>query len=124
MLPVLLLLFGRMPDSVTKEDRSGPTRQAQCQVGNEAVRACRFTPILGHGSFDIELLNRELRVIVRGEQGFVFEVFGPTRRVLLSSGYHRDTVHPACWLSNDAESDPGRICVYKLQRARNNREQR
>jgi hypothetical protein len=118
MLPALLLLFGRPLDTVAKEDRSGPTMQAQCQIGDEAVRLCRFTRVFGDGSFDIELPDRELRLVVDGDRGNLFEVFGPERMVLLPSRYHRDTVHPACWLSNVAGSDPGRICVYKLPRSR------
>jgi hypothetical protein len=117
LMPFLLMLLGGPFDTVANEDRSGPTRQAWCQIGNEQVQPCRFTPVLGNGSFDIALPHRELRLVIDARRGNVFEVFGPERRVLLPSRYHRDSVRSACWLSDIVEEDPSKICVYRSPNA-------
>lgn len=99
-------------EAVASEDRSGPSRPARCRIGDGAVQPCTFTPLFGDGSFDIELADRELRVVVRGQQGTAFEVFGPERRVRMEWHYRRDPSDPACWVADLPNSEPSRICAY------------
>jgi hypothetical protein len=54
-IPVSMLALIQPVDAVSKVDRSGPSRQAKCQVDSEPVQSCRFTPLFGDGSFNIEL---------------------------------------------------------------------
>ncbi len=100
-------------DQVAPADRSGPTRQARCRIDGEPVETCRFTPLFGDGSFNIALAgDHEYRLIVDGERGHVFVVFGPEHRVPLAPVYHRDRADRACWVSDEPGHQPGRICVY------------
>lgn len=100
-------------DSVAAEDRSGATRDARCRIDDEPVETCRFTPLFGDGSFNIALArDREYRLIVDGERGHLFVVFGPEHRVPLMWGYHRDRADRACWVADEPGHEPERICAY------------
>jgi hypothetical protein len=101
-----------MPDAVAPEDRSGPSRQARCRIGDGPMQPCRFTPLFGDGSFNIELPDGEYRMIVEGDRGDAFAVFGPEKRVPLLWSYRRDPADGACWVSESPDSEPSRICAY------------
>ena len=103
------------PDAVSPEDRSGPSRQVKCRLDNGIVEPCRFTPLFGDGSFNIELNEgRELRIVVDGERGWLFVALTPDRRVPMGS-FHRDEKDRACWVADEPLSltrPPDRICAY------------
>ena len=107
----LLALSGALTvTTVSAEDRSGPDRQALCRVDGGASTACIFTPLFGDGSFSVALPNRELRMVVDGDDAVPFEAFGPTHRVPLSVSYRRDPNDKSCWNVVDG---PGRLCVAR-----------
>src|SRR4030095_4870087 len=105
-MPVILLasffVATVAPDAVSPEDRSGPSRQAKCKIDHDPLVRCRFTPLFGDGSFNIELPEgRELRIVVEGERGWLFIPMGPEQRVRILTGYHRDKADRACWVTDD-----------------------
>lgn len=114
----MLVLLSQPADAVSKEDRSGPSRRVKCQLDNDPVQPCRFTPLFGDGSFNIELKKgRELRIVVDGERGWLFVPITPEQRVRMLNGYHRDKTDRACWVTDDPRDEtlpgpPDRICVY------------
>jgi len=103
------------PDAVSADDRSGPSRQVKCRLDNGRPEACRFTPLFGDGSFNIELSEgRELRIVVDGKRGWLFVPLSPDRRSALGS-FHRDEQDRACWVADIPLSmtrPPDRICAY------------
>ena len=112
------MLAAATPDPVAKEDRSGPSRQATCRTDNDPKVRCRFTPLFGDGSFNIELpKGRELRIVVYGERGWLFVPLSPERRARMG-GYHRDRNDRACWVADEPKDSalpgpPDKICVYR-----------
>jgi hypothetical protein len=95
-----------------EEDREqrGPSRQARCRVNDEPERSCTFTPVWGDGSFDIEMPDRKLRLIVDGEEAAPFELIG-ARRVPLVGLLKRDAKDRACWVSDDPDAVLRRVCA-------------
>ena len=103
----------RLVANVASEDRSGPSREANCRIDDKPMQRCLFTPLFGDGSFEIELnADRALRVVVDSARASVFEVFGPEKRVRLMWRYHRDPLHCACWVTDMTDVEPRSICVY------------
>ncbi len=88
----------------------GPTRQARCRIDDQPERACAFTPVFGDGSFDIELPDRQLRLIVSGEEAAPFELIG-RRRIPLAGLLRRDPQDRACWVAEDPELGLERVCA-------------
>jgi hypothetical protein len=114
----MLILLAQPADSVSADDRSGPSRHVKCQLDNGPAQPCRFTPLFGDGSFNIELeKGRELRIVVDGERGWLFVPVSPEQRIRILNGYHRDEVDRACWVADGVRDEalagpPNRICVY------------
>ncbi len=92
------------------EERRGPSRQARCRVDDEPERACTFTPVFGDGSFDIEMPDRQLRLIVSGDEAAPFELIG-SRRIPIVGLLRRDPQDRACWISGDADAVLKRVCA-------------
>ena len=113
-----LFMASLAPDAVSPEDRSGPSREARCKIDQNPVVQCRFTPLFGDGSFNIELPEgRELRIVVDGERGWLFIPVSAEQRVRILTGYHRDKGDRACWVTDDPRDaflpgPPDSICVY------------
>ena len=100
-------------DAVAPEDRSGRSREAQCRIDSGSREKCRFTPLFGDGSFNIELPDgNEYRVVVRGEDAWAFVVMGPQKRIRLWWKYHRSAEDRACWVTDDKLGMPHSICAY------------
>lgn len=113
LLAALTLATLTAPDEVAPEDRSGPSRQARCKIDDGPARRCRFTPLFGDGSFNIEVgRDQEWRIVVDGHLGHLFEVAGPTKRAPVWGNYRRDAVKHACWLRTGSGDGPRSICVY------------
>ena len=93
-----------------EEERKGPTRRARCQIDDEPERPCDFTPVFGDGSFDIEMPDRQLRLIVSGSEAAPFELIG-TRRIPIVGLLQRDPNDPACWVSDDSDAILKRVCA-------------
>ena len=115
---VLLLALSKPVDAVSGVDRSGPSRQARCKIDNEPVRSCRFTPLFGDGSFNIELgPRRQLRLVISEERALLFVGIAPDKQIRTDVVLHRDRRDRACWVA-DVTRDlrvagpPNRICVY------------
>lgn len=94
------------------EDRSGPTRNAACEINDERAVACSFTPVLNDGSFDIDTPDRQLRVLVSGREAAVYERIG-NRRIPLPGTLFRDPGDEACWVveEGDADAPVTRVCA-------------
>lgn len=117
-LSAVLLLLAHQIDAVSDEDRSGPSRQARCKIDNEQMRRCRFTPLFGDGSFNIELgPRRQLRLVIFDGRALLFVGIDPDKQIRTDVALHRDRVDRACWVA-DVQRDlreagpPNRICVY------------
>lgn len=91
-------------------ERRGPSRQARCQIDDEPERSCTFTPVLGDGSFDIEMPERQLRLVVDGDQAVPFELIG-ARRIPILGLLRRDRDDRACWLGTEEDSQLRRVCA-------------
>ena len=117
-LAVLLLALSQPVDAVSEADRSGPSRQAKCQIDNEPAQSCRFTPLFRDGSFNIELgPRRQLRVVVSEERALLFVGIDPDKQVRTDVVLHRDQRDRACWVADfprdlTVAGPPNRICVY------------
>lgn len=92
------------------EDRSGPTRQARCEINDEAPVRCSFTPVLGDGSFDIDTPDRQLRLVIDGNEAAPFERIG-ARRIPLPGLLRRDPDDRACWITDDPDATLTRVCA-------------
>jgi hypothetical protein len=115
-----ILLFAQGPgDAVSAADRSGPSRRARCRLDGEPERSCRFTPLFGDGSFNIELgPQRQLRLVLDGERAHLFVPITPDQRVRMSGTYRRNERDRACWVSEGEPAPTGAgpphsICVYR-----------
>lgn len=93
-----------------EEVERGPTRQARCQIDDEPERPCALTPVFGDGSFDIEMPDRQLRLIVSGEEAAPFELIG-TRRIPLAGLLRRDPQDRACWVAEEPDLGLDRVCA-------------
>lgn len=93
-----------------EEERRGRSRQARCRIGDEPEQPCTFTPVFGDGSFDIEMPDRQLRLIVDGEEAAPFEVIGQ-RRIPIPGLLRRDPADRACWVAQDADAGLSRVCA-------------
>ena len=98
------------PSLEEEQEKRGPTRQARCRIDDEPERACAFTPVLGDGSFDIEMLDRQLRLIIDGDEAAPFELIG-ARRIPIPGLLDRDPEDPACWVSGDPDASLKRVCA-------------
>jgi hypothetical protein len=92
------------------EERRGPTRQARCRIDDEAERPCAFTPVFGDGSFDIEMPDRQLRLIVNGDEAAPFELIGE-RRIPIVGLLRRDSQDRACWVAEEPGLGLDRVCA-------------
>lgn len=92
------------------EERRGPTRQARCRIDGEAERPCAFTPVFGDGSFDIEMPDRQLRLIVDGDEAAPFELIGE-RRIPIVGLLRRDPQDGACWVAEEPGLGLERVCA-------------
>ncbi len=92
------------------EDRSGPTRDAECEINDEGPVACSFTPVLGDGSFDIDTPDRELRVVVSQGEAAVFERIG-ARRIPIPGTLRRNPHDPACWFTDEPDMPISQVCA-------------
>lgn len=117
-LPLLLLALGQPVDAVSEVDRSVPSRRAKCQIDSDPVQPCRFTPLFGDGSFNIELSpRRQLRLVISDGRALLFVGVAPDKQIRTDVVLHRDQRDRACWVA-DAKRDlslagpPNRICVY------------
>ena len=100
-------------DAVAPEDRSGRSRQARCKIDGGHLQKCRFTPLFGDGSFNIELADgNEYRLVVRGDDASGFVVMGPEKRIRLWWQYHRSKQDRACWVTDEKLGSPQSICAY------------
>lgn len=93
-----------------EQERRGPTRQARCRIDEEPERPCSFTPVFGDGSFDIEMPDRQLRLIVSDGEAAPFELIGQ-RRIPVVGLLQRDPKDPACWVSDDPDASLKRVCA-------------
>jgi len=93
-----------------EEEKKGPTRQARCRINDEPEQPCAFTPVLGDGSFDIEMPDRQLRLIVSGSEAAPFERVGE-RRIPIVGLLQRDAQDAACWVSDDPDAVLKRVCA-------------
>jgi len=100
----------KQPAAAGSPDRSGPTRRARCQINDEPEQPCAFTPVFGDGSFDIEMPDRQLRLIVEGEEAAPFELIGE-RRIPIPGILDRDPADRACWVSGDPDATLARVCA-------------
>lgn len=91
-------------------ERRGPARQARCQIDREAERPCTFTPVFGDGSFDIEMPDRQLRLIVDGDEAAPFELIGE-RRIPIVGLLRRDPQDRACWVADEPGLGLERVCA-------------
>lgn len=91
-------------------EKRGPTRTARCRINDEPERACDFTPVFGDGSFDIEMPDRQLRLIIEGNEAAPFELIG-ARRIPIVGLLQRDPGDPACWVSDDPDASLKRVCA-------------
>jgi hypothetical protein len=118
VLSVLMLALSQPVGAVSEVDSSGPSRLAKCQIDNEPIRRCRFTPLFGDGSFNIDLgPRRQIRLVVSEGRALLFVGIAPDKRIRTDVVLHRDRRDRACWLA-DTKRDlslagpPNRICVY------------
>ena len=105
---------GQSEEAVAQEphdDRSGPTRRARCNINEEGMEPCMFTPVMGDGSFDIETADRDIRIVISDGEGAVFERIG-ARNIPLPGGFQRDGDDPACWATDDPDATVRRVCAY------------
>lgn len=91
-------------------EKRGSTRQAACRIDDEPEQECAFTPLFGDGSFDIDMPDRQLRLIVDGDEAAAFEVIG-ARRIPLPGLMRRDSKDRACWVAQDQELGLQRVCA-------------
>jgi hypothetical protein len=91
-------------------EKKGLTRQARCRIDDEPERACDFTPVLGDGSFDIVMPDRQLRLVIEGNEAAPFELIGQ-RRIPIVGLLQRDPGDPACWVSDDPDAILKRVCA-------------
>lgn len=96
--------------AAASEER-GPTRSARCEFNEEPQEACSFTAVFGDGSFDVKTPDRNVRLVVEGEEAAAFEVFGADRRVPLPGNFRRDAKDRACWVADDRELPLFRVCA-------------
>lgn len=117
-----MLLAALSPDAVASVDRSGPSRRARCRLDNAPIQRCRFTPLFGDGSFNIELSpERQLRLVRGGaeERAYLFVPIAPDKQIRMFDTFRRDHRDRACWVSEAKrigpknEGPPSRICVYR-----------
>lgn len=93
-----------------EQEKRGPTRQARCRIDDEPERACAFTPVFGDGSFDIEIADRQLRLIISDGEAAPFELIGQ-RRIPMVGLLQRDPRNPVCWVSDDPDASLKRVCA-------------
>jgi hypothetical protein len=117
-IALLLLSSWGLAEAVAEAERSGPSRVARCRIDNEPVQRCRFTPLFGDGSFDIELSERrQLRLVISGRGALLFVGISPDRQIRTEVVLHRDDHDRACWvaahpLNSRLPGPPRRICAY------------
>jgi hypothetical protein len=99
-----------MAQAGEEKERRGPTRKARCRIDDEPERPCDFTPVLRDGSFDIEMPDRQLRLVVSGDEAAPFELIG-TRRIPVLGLLRRDPGDRACWISQDEDAMLKRVCA-------------
>lgn len=92
------------------EERRGPSRQARCRIDDEPEQACTFTQVLGDGSFDIETPDRQLRLVVDGDEAAPFELIGE-RRIPIVGLLRRDPNDRACWVADGEDAVLQRVCA-------------
>jgi hypothetical protein len=118
-LAAAMLILSHHPDAVADVDRSGPSWQARCRIDDEPLQSCRFTPLFGDGSFNIELeAQRQLRLIVDGEHALLFVGIAPDKQIRTDVALHRDQKDRACWVADvirdlSIAGPPNRVCVYR-----------
>lgn len=98
------------PVAIDEEDEPGTPRQVRCQIGDNPEQDCTLTPLFGDDSFQLDGENVALRMVVTGNEGGLFEVFGPEHRVSVSGVYRRSSPTDPCWVADDAAGPPS-ICI-------------
>jgi hypothetical protein len=66
--------------------------------------------VFGDGSFEIVMPDRQLRLIVSGDEAAPFELIG-TRPIPIVGLLQRDAEDPACWVSDDPDAMLKRVCA-------------
>jgi hypothetical protein len=97
------------PVPVAADERSGPSRQIRCSVGQRDETACTFTPLFGDGSFQLDGPDIAVRLLIIDGEGSLFEVFGPERRVPVGGTYIRNPRDRACWITTS--DGPSPVCA-------------
>jgi hypothetical protein len=98
------------PIAIDEADEPGTPRQVRCQIGDAPEQDCTLTPLFGDDSFQLDGENVALRMVVTGNEGGLFEVFGPEHRVPMAGVYRRSSPSDPCWVADDA-AGPSPICI-------------
>ena len=87
------------------------------------MQTCRFTPLFGDGSFNIELsADRQLRLVLGDEHALLFVGIAPDKQVRTDVMLHRDQKDRACWVADvirdlSVAGPPNRICVVSAKKS-------
>jgi hypothetical protein len=98
------------PVAINDADQPGTPRQVRCQIGDNPEQDCTLTPLFGDESFQLDGENVAMRMVVTGNEGGLFEVFGPEHRVPMAGVYRRSSSTDECWVADDA-AGPSPICI-------------
>lgn len=92
-------------------DRSGATRRARCRIDDQALASCAFTPVLGDGSFDVDMDGYHMRLVISDGEGALF-ARGEDRNIPIPGVFQRDPADRACWASDEEFATVHRLCAY------------